>query len=1005
MRLRRAASAYKWPEATAEADLALLGELVGRVPDGREGLQIGAHLVRALSFVADSSMALRHLVRYDATQSDWLRELRSLRDNAEQLHFLASFFAFSDYLSEVVISQPQSLTRVLQGRGLNREKALAAYRAELAAYLDGASDPGVRACRLVLFKKRELLRIGIRDMRELAGTSELCRELSNLAESIVEVVYVDCYAEAIARFGAPRSEESDEVPGFCVYAMGKFGAGELNFSSDVDLIYVYDAEGSTDGVEGPVPGVRTRRTTNHEFFNWLGREIARRISEHTAEGFLYRVDLRLRPEGAAGPLARSRGGFVQYFASQAGMWEKIAWLKARRIAGCEKLARLFDPIVRQFVFGGNHAQELFPDISRLKKRIDFERLSEEGRDLDIKRGTGGIREIEFVVAGLQLVHAPQHPELMVRGTLEGLSILERLGMIEGETARIFRRAYYLYRRIEHTLQMMHESQTHRMPEPGLERERLAIRCGYIDYAAFEKELAGFRQFVRETFRRIIEDEEATGGLQLVDYLFGETAPPPEILAELRPCRLDDDAGFRALRRLAIGTGEFVPSVKGRDGFRRLLPRLLEELPRVAQPRQAVHHFDLLLRHARGFTWVYELCLSNPLILRLLLRVLGFGSMLGRLLVAHPEWLDEIFSSDGLKDRRTERAIRDFSLAKMDPDHETALRQLRRFKLLEGFLITTQEVLGITSAEEAAQRMSLLADHVLRMASGLSERALPGRPRWALLGLGGLGDRHVHYAGDLDLAVVVDDSPEAVDHGDTVFRDLIRDVTAMSPEGQLWKIDARLRPDGAGGPLVATAGRFRDYYAREAGLWEWQVLTKARVVAGDSAFGESVLAGLRAQYREAGAPAGLGPAIRAMKARIEEQVRLPRTALMDLKRGPGGVVDVEFVAQYLQLSRPAAADQLFPLTTLEVLSEAEAKGWLPKGDASFLRGHLEFLRLLQRGGRVMYETTSDYLPLDEEEQRTLVRGLADQLVGRVGTLESLEADCARAREILERTLAG
>ncbi|MBI1292324.1 bifunctional [glutamate--ammonia ligase]-adenylyl-L-tyrosine phosphorylase/[glutamate--ammonia-ligase] adenylyltransferase [bacterium] len=1009
--LARASAAYRWPEERRQGDMVTLADLLAHLEDEAEQLQVGAHLVRALSFAADSSMALGHLARYVLAQGDDVkRELRSLRDNPEQLHFLASLFAFSDYLSGVAIGHPEFLRRVMLTRGLNREKSLDLYRRELMEFLSDCRSAGERGCRLVLFKKRELLRIGVRDLRELAGTSELCRELSNLAEAIVESVYTETWQETVARFGLPRSEEDGEIPGFCLYAMGKFGAGELNFSSDIDLVYIYDSEGTTDGVDGPIEGVKIRRTSNHEFFNWLGREIARKIGEHTAEGFLYRVDLRLRPEGASGPLARSRAACVQYFLTQAGRWEKIAWLKARCIAGSASLAAIFEPIIHGFVFDGNSAQELFPDISRLKKRIDFERLSEEGRELDIKRGFGGIREIEFVVAGLQLVQVGQFPELKIRGTIAALALHEKLGLIDPDTAATLRRAYFLYRRIEHTLQMMHESQTHRMPAAGIERERLAIRCGYLDYRAFEEELATLRQFVRHTFQRIIEDEGGRGGLELADYLFGDSEPTEAILSELRPCRLDDHDGFMALRRLAVGTSEYGPSLRGQESFRKLLPQLLTELVSTAQPRNAVHQFDLLLRNARGFSWVYELCLSNPLILRLLLRVLGFGSLLGRLLVAHPEWLDEMLSSDGLKETRTARAIHDLGFERLDVSHETALRQLRRFKMLEGFLISVQEVLGICSAADGAARMTLLAEHVLDLSARLVLRQMgdPPVPRWAILGLGGLGDRQVHFAGDLDLAVVVEegdgtDRATRVETIDRVFRGVIRDVGGMSPDGQLWKIDARLRPDGASGPLVATDIRFHQYYQREAGLWEWQVLTKARSVAGDRQFGDQVLQSLRCLYSTIGPPRELANEIASMKGRIEDQVRLPRTAVLDLKRSPGGVIDVEFLAQYIQLARPMEAERLFPLSTSQVLQRARENNWLHGDEAELLMDHLADLRLLQRGGRLLWETTSDYLSGEPTVTEELQRGLADQLVGRGNLLCVIEERCRRTREIVERNL--
>jgi glutamate-ammonia-ligase adenylyltransferase len=1000
--LQRAAIAYRWPELTRADDCHILAELVLIAGSEESAKQVGAHLVRALSFAADSSMATRHLDRYVRTFGEAAStELLRLRDNSEHLHFLASFFAFSNYLSEIAIAHPDFLAEAMRGRGMNREKTLEKYRLELQSFLQGVTGDDL-VPRLVLFKQRELLRIGIRDLRELAFTRELCRELSHLAEAIVEVVYTEKMSLAVERFGLPRSEEDGSVPGFCVYAMGKFGAGELNFSSDIDLIYVYDAEGQTDGVKGPLGNV-VRRVSNHEFFNWLGREIARAINDHGPGGFLYRVDLRLRPEGANGPLARSRPSFAQYFAGQAGLWEKIAWLKARRIAGDVELAARFDKIVEQYVYFNNTPTELFPEVARLKRRIDFERLTEEGRELDIKRGIGGIREIEFIVAGLQLVNAEAYPELRLRPTLDAMNRLVALGFLDKSLARQLEEAYHLYRRIEHTLQMMHESQTHRMPPPGLERERLALRCGFLRHEEFERVLTSYREAVRREFDARFDPGDAQQGMTLADWLFAETEPPPTVYTELASIGLGDDAGFQSLRRLAVGTQEYATSAKGRSGFARLLPGLLRELGSVAFPRQAVHQFDQLLRSARGFSWVYDICLENPLILRLFLRVLGFGSLLGRMLVAHPEWLDEMFNSDGLRESRTVDAITREQRRQPAGLRDAQLRQLRSFKQIEGFLISVQEVLGICSSADAARRMTLLAEHVLREVVRIEARG-DALPRFAVLGLGGLGDRQVHMAGDLDLAFVIEsenhNDAQAVDR---VCQGLIRETAALTPEGQLWKVDARLRPDGRSGPLVASRTRFLRYYSGEAGLWEWQVLTKARAVAGDLDFGNSVLGDLHDLYREQGAPPRLAAEILDMKRRIEESIKLPRTARADLKRGPGGVVDIEFLAQYLTLSQPGRSREFFPMTTEQILAHAEHRDRLGPDTQLFLLRHLELLRSWQRATRLLFETNSDYLPEDAEIKEAIIRAMADQLGSRRAELTELEPHCQRARRIFLEVL--
>ncbi|CAN5288626.1 bifunctional [glutamate--ammonia ligase]-adenylyl-L-tyrosine phosphorylase/[glutamate--ammonia-ligase] adenylyltransferase [soil metagenome] len=1013
--LTRAAAAHGWPVEARAADARLMHDLFSLAGTGQAALDTAAHVLRSLSFSADPPMALAHLDRYVRSRGDAAaRELQSLRDNSEHLHFLASLFAFSDYLSEAVISHPEFLPQVFRGKGLNQEKSLAAYRAQAQEILRDVTEIDQRRATLVLLKTRELLRIGIRDLMELGDTETLCHELSNLAQAIVEVAYADCSARLLSRYGAPINEYDGKPTGFCIYAMGKFGAGELNFSSDIDLVYVYDEEGQTAGRldDSVAPGL-PRNITNHEFFGRLGRDIATYIGDHTHAGFLYRVDLRLRPEGAYGQIARSRSAFAAYLTGHAALWEKIAYLKCRFIAGDEMLAQLFDPIVQQFVFIENDADELFPEIARLKRRIDHDALTEETRALDIKRGVGGIREIEFIVAGLQLIHGEKIPALRIRPTLPAMDVLVAEKLMTRDDADQLTDAYHLFRRIEHTLQMMHESQTHRMPSGETEREALALRCGFLNPAKFEETLNAMRSYVRARFAETFRETEPAGKLTLIDYVFSEMEPPPEIIRDLAPVGLGDEDGFRALHRLAMGTQEHSPSAKAQRNFQRLLPDLLAELPAVAMPQQAVRQFDLLLRAAKGFSWVYDICLSNPLILKMFLRTLGFGSLLGRQMAAHPEWIDELFSSDGLREDRTERTTRETNLAFPNLAPDAALRQLRLFKQLEGFLISAQEVLAIAPSQSAAERSTMLAEAVLRGAAKICERivlertgqsALPAR--WAIIGLGGLGDRQVHITGDLDVAFVVERDGEWEGGGlvnwlDKIGQQIIREMSAITPEGQLWKVDARLRPDGKSGPLAATKDRFIQYYRTDAGLWEWQALTKARAVAGDVEFGGEVLRDLHALFAETGAPANPGPEICAMRARIEESIKLPRTARMDMKRGAGGIVTVEFLVQYFQLLHHNEAAKYFPLTTEQALDAFAKRGDLLLNDAEFTQHHLHLLRTIQRHHRLLWETTNDYLPLDGERYAALRRGLADQLQADLQQLDDLPARCARMQAIFDR----
>lgn len=1012
--LTRLAHAHDWPAEDLARAVELMSSLLSEYLGEEEGKQAGAYIVRALSFTSDAAMALRNMDRYfRALGPATARELASLRENPEHLHFLCTLFSFSQYLSDIAIRHPEYLDWCFRKSRLHQEKTLDRYREQLSEWMALDRERDARRASATLYKQRELLRIGIRDIMEMGNTAQLCHELSNLAQAITEMALDDCLGPMELRHGRPISEVDGKPALYCIYAMGKLGAGELNFSSDLDLIFIYDEEGTTEGCPEGIGGAPVRVISNHEFFVKLSSDVIQYINNRNPEGFLFRVDARLRPEGQNGPLARSRPGYSAYLNTQASLWEKVAYQKARILAGDQGLAEQFDKIVEQFVYTNNVAEYLLPEIARLKRRIDHERLDADSRDLDIKRGVGGIREIEFIVSVIQLLNGEQIPEVRIRSTLRAIRKLVELNLMEPAMAARLEEAYHLYRRIEHTLQMMHESQTHAMPAGREERSVLALRCGFLRPAEFEKTLFDHREYVRATFDKIFNPGGAQG-FTLLDYLFMEGEPPKAALEELKSCGLEGLEGFRALQQLAVGSSEFGPSERGRREFARIFPSLMEELRAVAIPNLALRQFHLLLHAARGFSWVYELCVSKPAILKLFLRTLGFGTLLGRQLVTHPEWLDDIFNGDGLYEQRTERAIARLSLPE---EHEAALQKLRNFKQLEGFLISVQEILAVTSSTNAAARMTLLAekvlDEVVRVSTaealqGTGESALP--TRWAIIGLGGLGDRQVHFNGDVDIAIVCESDGEfhgrrTVEWVDQIAQRVITHMAAITPEGQLWKVDARLRPDGKSAPLGATMDRYVRYYREEAGLWEWQALTKARAVAGDLQFGAEVLARLYEVRAALGPIDSLAVQIREMRGRIESSLRIPRNALFDVKSGAGGVIDVEFLVQYLQLSRPTEAAALFTLTTEQAIDVLAESGALSPEDAQFLRAHLLYIRAIQRHHRLLWETTRDLYPAEKEKQESFARGFADQaLLLQLPPVEELPERMRRMRELFHRMLS-
>jgi glutamate-ammonia-ligase adenylyltransferase len=1000
----------RWPETVREAALASASAIRASAPYAP--LEHLAAVVRAASFTADPAMSLANMARWLAARRDPAADLRLLAENTEHRHLVASFFAFSQFLAEIAIRTPDALDEEIAAPGLSREKGAAEYLAGVRRLPDA---PGWEAA-LLAWQRRELLRIGLRDFQELAQEPIIVRELSGLADAVIAFVLERSYADLVARHGLPRDANTGEEAAFAVYGLGKLGARELNFSSDVDLVFVYDAEGETDGATDPT-GRRIRRVSNHEFFNRLSGVLCGVLEGAGAQGRLYHVDTRLRPDGGAGPLARGLLGWSEYFERQGRPFERVAYLRARHIAGTAgapppprpALRDTFDAIVRTFVYRDAALDELPAEIATLKRRIDMETLDAEGRELDVKRGRGGIREIEFLIALRQLQEGAHNPRLRHSGTLESLDRMTDAGLFPEQEAATLRDAYYVLRRIEHTLQMMNQEQTHRMPRDPRERARLALRCGWASLSAFEAMLESHRSFVADRFRAYVSgagDEPPT----LPEALEQGAALTDAMLAELRPVGLDGDEGQRILRELLTGSVSYAPSARGQRELELLLPRILEELRAVAYPRSALRFFDALLRASKGIALRLELLIAHPPALRLCLRVLGGGDETARLLVAHPEWLDLLLSGFGLSPVHDPAAeLRAAWEAQGGPHRppEESLADLRRLRQREAFLVAVRETLALVTTAEAAAQTTALAGACLRSAA---EALLPEfrqrgdwPARWCIAAAGGLGSGDLHPTSDLDLLFW--QSGEPSDSFDRFAARLCRELAALTPEGVLWRVDARLRPDGASGRMAATETRLLDYYAREAGVWEWVAMQKARPVAGDEAWGAEVLRSVRAAWpARRPEPRALAADLLAMRRRIEDAHRLPSFARYDLKQGPGGLWDIDFALAFHAL-REGGLEFLGEPRVGELIARLESAGILATDDAKALRARAAALRRVQRAVRQLAGTDRDIIPADEAERAALERLLAHRLDAHPAPVAAIGEEGAAVRVLLERTLAG
>lgn len=1024
-------------------------------------LGVLAHILTSVGECADPDLAVLNLDRFARASFDRRALFTLLRAHPVLIRFFLHFFSFSPFLSDILIRYPEYMEWLLRAEVLDRDLSAENCRDSLARAVAPFRRPETLRRAVCRWKRRQLLRIGVRDMLGKADIRQTGRELTWLAEAIVELALRQARVECEARYGIPLPETAapassfaspaspslpptpslDRPTPFAVYGMGKLGGEDLNFSSDIDLVFLYGEEGRTTGAADPT-GYIINQITNHEYFTRLGERLIALLSEPSEEGLLFRVDMRLRPEGKSGPLARSLASYQAYFIEQARDWEKVAYLKARCIAGDEPLAREFDKSIASFVFTNNDPARLLDELARLKQRIDNEVLESEERERDLKRGIGGIREIEFIVSAHQLLSGAKIPALRIRPTPEILERLVEAECLPGDEAEALRRAYAFLRRLENRLQMMAERQTYLLPDAAADWGRLARRSGCregtLDEAGarLRGEFQAVSAAVRESFLRRFHAVESADPTQRsdIDLLLDE---PTEATTHRLHQRLAE-CGFRepvsaaqSLRVLALGSREVALSSAGQQGFERILPAILQMARRLPYPDAAVLHLDGFLKARQGIALIYELLAEHPALLRMLLRAFASGPLPPRALIAHPEWFDEIVSTGLIApgfEVRTEEAIVTRKVLEARDD-ERAWRALRLWKEKITLLLMLLEVLHIEPPERLARLHTDLAEVCLRCIAQRVQRRLEaecgiprkgpvgqGKPlRWTLLGLGGLGGAQVSHFSDLDVVLIFSaagrvpgrEGMKALHWFSRLGEDIIGVMSAVSPEGQLFKVDARLRPEGRNAPLAAPLDRYVSYYTDTAQTWEWQAILKARHVAGDADLAADFLAALwkllLARFPD---PAALAEEVRLMRRRLLDSVKLPAWAAADYKRGRGGLVDMDFILQFLQLrtaaqSPPVARAALLHPTPLPALEALVGVGVLDGADAETLRIEHDFLRLLQRRARLLFETAKDFFPAKADRLDPLRRALADALEPGQDLVARFQQAQARLAELFER----
>ncbi len=904
---------------------------------------------------------------WKAVQQRAAEEHVSLPRDPAFVGVLCRVFACSQFVADTCVRYPEVLRDLLDGGDLHRPYGVSEYRDYAIRRADQAGSTEELAQGFRNFRRREMLRIVWRDLAGWADLDEILRDVTGLADACVSVGLARLDQWLSREHGRPIGE-SGAPARMVVLAMGKQGAWELNVSSDIDLIFAYTEEGETD---------RAPAISNHEYFVRLGRALIQLLDQQTADGFVFRVDMRLRPFGDSGPLAVSFDAMEDYYQSQGREWERYAMVKARAIAGGiagQRLEKILEPFVyrRYLDFGA------FESLREMKGLI-MRQVQRKSMEQNVKLGAGGIREVEFIGQAFQLIRGGREPALRVRAIVAVLQRLAQLDYLPRFVTDELVAGYRFLRRVENRLQAMADQQVHSLPDEATARARLAFAMGYGDWKAFVRALDRHRRKVHAHFEQVFTapqaEEEEPGRLQ--DGLAGVwhgSLEPEQTLEVLRQSGFEAPAdALRLLERLADDRAVRAMSARGRERLDRLMPMLLGAAGATPQPATTLVRLVHLLEAIAGRSAYLALLMENPMALSQLVQLCGASPWIALYLTQHPLLLDELLDPRSLYLPLNKEALRAELHALLGDvaasDLELHMEALRHFKQTNVLRVAAADVSDVMPLMHVSDHLTHIAEVVLEAVldiawDNLTARhgAPPGKRLYGgftVVAYGKLGGIELGYGSDLDLVFLYENDDEQPTAGprpleQAVFfarlgQRMIHILNTMTPAGVLYEVDLRLRPSGGAGLLVSSMQGFSDYQRDDAWTWEHQALVRARPVAGDSGTADAFEALRREILTRPRDPQQLRIDVKDMRARMRAELARGTGDVFDLKQGAGGLADIEFLVQYGVLRWAAQFPDLIAYSDNIRQLEALARNGLLSADEaeSLAEAYREYRRQIHR----------------------------------------------------------
>ena len=829
-------------------------------------------------------------------------------------------------------------------------------------------------------RRREMVRIAWRDIGGLADFDETVRDTSDLADAFIDASLTRLHEWQCADLGTPIGH-SGEPQQLVVLALGKLGASELNFSSDIDLIFTYPENGQTEGGR--------RSVDNDRFFLQLARKLVKVLGEPTADGFVYRVDMRLRPFGTQGPLVLGFDALEEYYQTHGRDWERYALIRARAVSGDMALAAELLERLRPFVYRRYIDFGTLQSLRSLKVLMEQE-VARKGMEHSVKHGPGGIREVEFTAQAFQMVRGGRTPALRYRRLLTVLARLGELGLLPSHAVESLSVAYRFLRAAEHRLQQVDDRQEHMLPQDEAGRARVAAAMGYATWEAFSEVLDRHRRNVDEQFAQVFGEEREAGdaaGGDPLGALFTPAADEEAGTAAL------ESAGFAAAGEAWSIVARYrdtftlkIPDALGHERLARLAPDLLRAVAAQSDATQTLERVLAVIESIAKRSVYLALLAERSIALSQFVQLCAASPWIARLLGRHPVLFDELLDPRTLYEPLTSDQLAEDVAQRLaaidDPDREFEMDCLRQSKQANVLRVAAADVSRRIPLMVVSDHLTEIAEAVLRAALDLAWRDITARhgrpasmpkdaafPPYAVVAYGKLGGIELGYGSDLDLVFVHDDDTGAMTTGQKpvdlatfyarLTQRLIHMLTTMTPQGALYEVDPRLRPDGSKGVLVNTLGGLGEYLRDKAWTWEHQALVRARAVAGDPALGQR-FAQLRREIllRDRGGDA-LRDDVRTMRERMRSELGSHAPGRFDLKQDRGGIADIEFMVQYGALRwAQQLGDDLDFTDNVRLLEGFGRAGLMPAGDVTLLadayrayRGRMHELSLQEAGAVV------------------------------------------------------